>query len=550
MLFRFRRKAPIVALAAIALTGCAIKPQPLQVEDLRAITRADWQKAHADVPPLTAPLSLSEAIARALKFNLEHRAHQLEQAHAAGVLEAGRFDMLPTLVAGAGYNTRDEELVRDSIDADTRTPNLTNSISSEKNHATADLGLTWNLLDFGVSYYTAQQNADRLLVAGERRRRSMHNLIQNVRAAFWRAASAEKLEAAVRENIALAESALVDARKITDERIKAPSEMLRYRRALIENLRTLEAVQQELGLARVELAALINMPPGTRFQLVEPAADELAPQPLALEVEAMEELAITRNADLRESAYNVRIAAADTRKELLKLFPGISFNYSLKHDDDRFLVNNSWNEAGLRINYNLFNLLSAPARMDAAEDNERVYEARRMALQMVVVAQVHLSAQQYDNALNQYLRSEELANVDHDLFELSRRAAEAEKESQLSRVAAHTTALLSELRRYQALAAVHAAASRIQATLGLEPAIASVDDMPLTDLSRAIDEALRTWQKDPLAAAAAMESATQVKQESGSPSGNAGAEQVKATAQPAGQPLVARLSPLPLTGNP
>ncbi|MBT0963456.1 TolC family protein [Denitromonas iodatirespirans] len=506
MPLRFRHKAPIVVFAAAALTGCAINPQPLQIDELRAITRADWQKAQANVPPLTAPLSLSEAIARALKFNLEHRAHQLEEAHAAGLLEAGRFDMLPKLVAGVGYYTRDKDLVRDSINATTRQPNLSNSISTEKDHTVADLSLTWSLLDFGASYYTAQQNADRLLVAGERRRRSMHNLIQNVRAAFWRAASAQKLEAAVRENIALAESALADARKVTDERIKAPAEMLRYRRALIENLRTLEAVQQELGLARVELAALTNLPPGTRYQLVEPAADELEPQPLALKLDAMEEIALTRNADLRESAYNVRIAAADTRKSLLQLFPGISFNYSVNHDDDRFLVNNSWNEAGLRVNFNLFNLLSAPARLEAAEGNERVYEARRMALQMVVVSLVHLSAQQYDNALRQYQRSDELATVDNDLLKLSRRAAEVQKESQLSLVAARTNALLSELRRYQALAAVHASASRVQATLGLEPAIGSLDDMSLPDLSKAIDDALRTWQKDPLAAAA-MESA-------------------------------------------
>lgn len=505
MSFTFRRKALFVALAAATLTGCAINPQPLQIDELRAITRADREKAQADVPPLTAPLSLSEAIARALKFNLEHRAHQLEEAHAAGVLEAGRYDMLPQLVAGVGYYTRDEDLVRDSINATTGQQNLANSISSEKDHTVADLGLTWNLLDFGASYYTAQQNADRLLVAGERRRRSMHNLIQNVRAAFWRAASAQKLEAAVQENIARAESALGDARKITEERIKAPAEMLRYRRALIENLRTLEAVQQELGLARVELAALINLAPGTRFDLVEPSADEIAPQPLALKLEAMEEVALTRNADLRESAYNVRIAAADTRKTLLQLFPGISFNYSLNYDDDRFLVNNTWNQAGLRVNFNLFNLLSAPARLDAAEDNERVFEARRMALQMVVVTQVHLAAQQYDIAVRQYQRSDELAKVDNDLFDLSSRAAQVQTQGQLTLVAARTTALLSDLRRYQSLAAVHAAASRVQATLGLEPAIGSVDDMSLPDLTRAIDEALKTWQKDPLAAAARLE---------------------------------------------
>lgn len=518
MLFRFRRRAPIIALATVALAGCSVSPQPLQIDDLRTVTQADWQKAQADVPPLTAPLSLSDAIARALKFNLEHRAHMLEQAHAAGVLEAGRFDMLPELVVGAGYTDRDEDLVRDSIDATTGEPNLSNSISSERSHATADLGLTWNLLDFGASYYTAQQNADRLLVANERRRRSMHNLIQNVRAAFWRAASAQKLEASVRENIELAESALADARKITNERIKAPGEMLRYRRALIENLRTLEAVQQELGLARIELAALINLPPGTRFQLAEPAADELVPQPLTLDVKTMEEIAITHNADLRESAYNARIAATDTRKALLKLFPGISFDYGVNYDDDSYLVNHSWNQAGLRVNFNLFNLLSAPSRIDAAESNEKVYEARRMALQMVVVSLVHLSAQQYNNALHQYERSEELASVDKDLSELSKRSAEAEKGSQLSRVAARTTALLSELRRYQSLAAVHAAASRMQAALGLEPEIASVDDMSLPDLSKAIEAALRSWQVNPLTTADVSSNAGAVTQTSKSES--------------------------------
>ena len=84
MLSHFRRKAPIVVLAAVALTGCAVTPKPLQTDELRAITQADWQKAQAEVPPLSAPLSLPEAIARALKYNLEHRAHQLEEAHAGG----------------------------------------------------------------------------------------------------------------------------------------------------------------------------------------------------------------------------------------------------------------------------------------------------------------------------------------------------------------------------------------------------------------------------------------------------------------------------------
>src|SRR5690606_21078848 len=121
------------------------------------------------------------------------------------------------------------------------------------------------------------------------------------------------------------------SRQVAAARIKAPAEMLRYQRALLENLRALEAIQQELSLARVELAALINLAPGTQYTVVEPVASDSVLQPLELSLAQMEEIAMTHNADLRESIYNVRIAAADTRKTLLQLFPGISFNYSLKH---------------------------------------------------------------------------------------------------------------------------------------------------------------------------------------------------------------------------
>jgi outer membrane protein TolC len=45
-----------------------------------------------------------------------------------------------------------------------------------------------------------------------------------------------------------------------------------------------------------------------------------------------------RNPDLREGMYNARIAQQETRRALLKLFPGLSFNYGFKHSNDDFLI--------------------------------------------------------------------------------------------------------------------------------------------------------------------------------------------------------------------
>ena len=55
------------------------------------------------------------------------------------------------------------------------------------------------------------------------------------------------------------------------ENLKALVEALRYQKSLLETLRQLTAIQQELSTARIELAALINALPGTDLTLAMPA---------------------------------------------------------------------------------------------------------------------------------------------------------------------------------------------------------------------------------------------------------------------------------------
>ena len=483
-------------LLAGLLSGCSTLPTPFSADEQKQIAASDRKAATADVEPLTGNLTLADAIARGIKYNLDHRTRMMEQALAVGQLDLGRYDMLPKLVASAGYSWRDKELITNSKDSVTGQPSLANPyISSDRSHTLTDLGLSWNVLDFGVSYFNSKQNADRVLIASERRRKAMHNLIQEVRTAYWRAASAEKIDAELRETIRIAESALVDSRKIEQERIRDPLEALRYQRTVLENLRILESIQQELAAARIELAALINLPPGTRYQLAEPTAAELKPAVLPMPVERMEDIAIARNADLREQFYNVRIAVAETKKSMLRLFPALSFNYSLRHDTNSYLINKSWNEAGAQISWNLFNLLSAPVAMSYSESAEKLAEHRRMATQMAVLAQVHLARQQYENAYKLLERAESIHTVDQRIYEHSKSRESAETKGRLDLIFSNTSAIVSLLRRYQALSQVYAASSRIQATLGLEPEISSLNDLPLTELRRQVEASMEQWNR-------------------------------------------------------
>jgi outer membrane protein TolC len=478
---------------SLVLSGCmSIQPMALFQHEIKQQSQVDIAKAQAEVEPINSALTLEDAIARALKYNLDARTRMMEEAVARNQYDLSKFDLLPQLTASAGYTRRNEPQITDSINLNTGQESVDRYLSSSPEQTLYDAGLTWNLLDFGVSYYNAKQNSDRVLIASERRRKATHTLIQDVRTVFWRASAAQTLQVKVKETIGLAESALKDSRVSEEERIHSPLEALRYQRQLLDNIRLLEAINNELSTARTELASLINAPLGSQIEVVEPD-ESVNTAILDVPLEQLEELAIMRNADVREQFYNTRIAAQETRKTIVKLFPRLALNYNVRYSTDDRLVNQNWNEAGANISFNLFNLLSAPTHMRLAEAGIDLADQRRMATQMAVLAQVNLARIQYVNALNQFKRADAMWDVDSRISTHMVNRGITGAQSKLELVASEATGILTLLRRYQALAALNGASSKFQATLGMEPEIASLHQTSLDELTGSISAALQAW---------------------------------------------------------
>jgi len=483
-----------IAIAVIALSACSsLKPTALSADDLRMINQADTESIRKDVEPIVVPLTLDEAMARALKYNLERRTKMVEEALALKQFDATNYDMLPKLVVQAGYATRDSERGTYSSPYPNGVVSTAASTSVESSHRTTDLGFTWSLLDVGVGYYSSKQAADRVLIAVERRRKAMHLLMQDVRTTYWRAVSAQKLQKNVAETIALGEAALEDSRKAESERIRNPLDALRYQRQLLENLRLLESITQELSSAQVELASLINAPVGQTITLADQDGTLADEQVLRLPLHQLEEVTLAQNADLREQHYNARVAREEVRRTMARLFPNLSYNYDLKYDTDQYLVNNRWNEAGLQLSFNLFNLISGPEQKKLAETGVTLAEQRRIAMQLAVVTQMHLARLQLVSARNQFDRADAIYTTDLRIAEHVRNRSTAQAASALEKVSNETTAILSLLRRYQALAQVQAAENKLISTLGLEPRIGSTSDISLKDLIELLRANNKPW---------------------------------------------------------
>ena len=206
-----------------ALAGCSLLPQQATKEEVTARVKDDTSKMYVNQEPITAPITLEAAVARTLKYNLDYRLKQMESALALGISDYSKYDIWPKLLANAGYSTRSNDSGGTSVGIDDGIQSLRPSTSQERSYGQAGAEFSWNVLDFGVSYYRAQQNADQFLIAEERRRKLVQNMMQDVRAAYWRALGAQRLTADAKDILGRADKALVKSREAEAQKIISPA---------------------------------------------------------------------------------------------------------------------------------------------------------------------------------------------------------------------------------------------------------------------------------------------------------------------------------------
>jgi outer membrane protein TolC len=486
-------------VASVFVSGCVITPKPLTPEEQTSLLAEDREATQKNVEPVGEVLTLHEAIARGLKYNLDHRSKMMETAIALGRVELSKFDMLPKVLATAGYSYRNNDFVTISrFEENGQVVNAPRTITSEREYLNYGFSLNWSLLDFGVSYYNAKQTADRVLVASERRRRNMHVLIQDIQVAYLRAASAVKLKNDLLRVIKEARETLDNAKKVEAEGLRPLLDTLRFQKSLLDNMKTLELIDQELSSARAELNQLVNLPTKATFKFEDPDTVPIPPDYSSTDLAEFEIRALLQNADLNESVYNARIAHTETRKALLNYFPGLSASIGSQRSDNSFYINKQWIESSAQLSLNLWSLLSAPDISNLAKAEKGLAQQKRMIMQMAVVTQVHLAKQSMVSAKEIYRISDDIASVDTRLAKIiSDREAQGAS-SKAEKVAAESSAIVSRLRKYQALSQLFAASGRLQASTGLEPEIPSIDDVSITELTAIVRASFDQWNSQKL----------------------------------------------------
>ena len=490
--------AKLMVLGTVLLgVGCStVTPQLATREEVTVRVKNDTEKMYVDQVPITGPISLEEAIARTLKYNLDYRLKKMESALALGLADYGNYEMLPKLLASAGYRTRSNDSGGTSIGILDGIQSLRPSTSEERSHALAGAEFSWSLLDFGVSYYRARQQSDQFLIAEERRRKVVQNMVQDVRASYWRALGAQRLDAQTKDILERAKLALARSREAETQRVISPALALNYQRALLDAISLLNQRRQDLEFANRELAALMNVEPGVTFTIAETVEAKLPLPPN--DVRKLEELALLQRPELREEDFKKRITADETRKQLLGMLPGVSFDTGLQYDSNKLLSSNSWAQGGVRVSWNLLSLLAQPTLKATQEQQVKTDTARRMALSMAVMTQLRVGVERYRLAVEDFKLADTAAQVDKRMADYTRASVTAKLDSELEAIRTQARAVLGNYQRANTYASAQIAFGRLYNSLGFDPLPDDFDGNDIPRLTERVREHLKLTEQDSL----------------------------------------------------
>lgn len=483
----------LLVSSALILSACSVTPEKLTTDEHLQRVEEDTKNLFAEQEKITAPITLYDAMARALKYNMDHRLTLMQGALSRKDLTVANLSLLPQLTLQAGYNGRNNDLGSNSRSLTTGNESLESSTSSDRELRDASLGLTWNVLDFGLSYIRAKQRADLVLIEEERRRKVVHNLIQDVRAAYWNAVSAERVLKKTRPLMVKVKDALNDARSAQDSGQETPLLSLRYQRELLESLRQLKTLNRELNAAKTKLGTLMNLKPGTEFELDTRGFTMEVPSLEFDNVEELEKIALLHRPELREEGYSSRISHHDVRSEYLRMLPGIDLRTAWNYDSNSFAAEESWWSWGTSISKNLFEVINAPKNIDRAKTKLDVNNFRRYAFSMAIMSQVHISLASYTQSVDEYKTISDIYEVETGIKESVLANISAGSTSQRDLIKTELEALLAEVRRDLAFSQMRNAVGRIYISLGADPLPESLDSTDLKTVSEALRNINEQW---------------------------------------------------------
>lgn len=460
-------RAGVASLVFAAIAGCSVTPQPFTKTEL-SVFAADKERrvVAATQEPVTQSIDLYEAMARALKYNLDHRLEIADVSLRSAEFREAELDMLPELVARTDWSDRDNDPFSTSLNQNgTRDPLA--STSADPGSTAGGLELSWDILDFGLSYYRAKQAGDRALIAEEQRRSVINRVIEDVRTAYWRAVAAERLLGQIGQLETRAKAALNVASRQVSSGEGSKLEALRFQREMLDTLRIAQELRRDLFVAKNQLAALMNLPQNQQYSVVVPKHHRLRTPITALSSDEMTRMALRNRAEMREIAYRLRINEEEVNASTLALLPSIKGYLGVSYDTNDFLVNDNWTGWGARVSWDLMSLAKYPRNKKRVAAQGDLLDARALALTQAIATQVYVANKRFHSLQHEVETARQYHATSRSIYSQTRSELQSGVGSQRENVRENLNTILAALRYDATYAEMQGAFANVYASVGL-----------------------------------------------------------------------------------
>ncbi len=499
----FRTLLACTILATAALPGCSWPGDPVGVDEQAENLKGDISSLYGEQEPITAPLSLYDAMARGIKYNIDHRVSRMEEVLANGTTDVAVLGMLPGLDLEAGYLGRSSPEAISARSKVTGDQTLPHSIFQDEHRRVANLDLSWNVLDAGLAYVHSREASDKSRAASERRRKVVQNIAQDVRYAYWRAASAQLVSEHIDKLLQRADLVL---HMLEDDEIKKSTQdvtaLLNLQKRIYDSMQDLLAERDRLATARAELAALIGVPPSAPFTLAGSEADMMSANSLpklTTPRQDLEVLSLLIRPEMREQTLLKRVAARGSTQTVMEAFPGIGGIVSYNYDSNSFLDDESWAGFSLGLTQNIMNLFALPIRLQQAENKEKLADMQRMAMVAGILTQMSIADTRYEMAEDRYTLLKRMMGVNTRLITTTREKLDKTGYTQGLLLAAEMDQILTRTRLHMAYAEGQNAFGRIISTLGLDPLPPAIEQKSVPEMAQLIQARFESLDGDVVA---------------------------------------------------
>ncbi|MGE0083688.1 MAG: TolC family protein [Desulfococcaceae bacterium] len=435
------------------------------------------------------PLTLSEIVRVGLENNLDMRISKIMGEIAEDTSLAEKLKMLPRLDINGNYSRNSEYSRKWYVDPDTGARILGNTISEEKTKKTIDVSLSWNILDFGLSYIRARQAAVGVEIQRMERLRQAQKLALDISSAFWKTFLAEDELEHIRKIEAEVGIYKEKADEMVGEKRLDPITAKNIEKQMVDLSIAANRLQADISGTRIALCELMGVPPTTPFSLsrAESFQTHLDSLPKSEDIvpDRLEEIALSNRPELYSADMQEKIQQDEARAVIVSMFPGISFNASYFYDDDKYLVNSDWTNVGVHFAASLLALPSKYAEWKAKDKAITMVKVQRLMLTAGIVAQVHMALHDYQIKEKQFRLHDRSYSITDDLLNMSRERQKAGSLADTAITQRLLESMVTKLERNRTLVDMLNSYNMLLVTLGLdhgrwrEPLISEEADAPV-----------------------------------------------------------------------